>query len=183
MAGFRRTRTGIGVKLRAGEMAVLRHLVTELLALLESDVARPAGPADPLAALVGIADVVPPTPTDPVLARLLPAGYRDDDEAAAEFRRYTEGDLRAAKRTSAERVLVGLAAAGPRLSLDEEAARAWLTTLNDLRLSIGTTLSVTEDTYAELARLRPSDPRARLLAVYGWLGYLQETLVTAVAGD
>ncbi len=181
MAGFRRTRTGIEVKLRAGEIAVLRHLVTELLSLLSADAARP--PSDPLSALVDIPDVVPPTPTDPVLARLLPAGYRDDDEAAAEFRRYTEGDLRAAKRASGERVLAGLTGAGTRLALDEEAARAWLGTLNDLRLSLGTTLSVTEDTYAELARLRPSDPRARLLAVYGWLGYLQETLVTAVAGE
>jgi hypothetical protein len=182
MAGFRRTRTGIEGKLRAGEMAVLRHLVRELVSLLESDAAPAADSADPLAALVGIPEGVPPTPTDPVLARLLPAGYRDDDEAAAEFRRYTEGDLRAAKRASAERVLAGLQA-GPRLSLDEEAAQAWLGTLNDLRLSLGTTLSVTEDTYAEMARLRPSDPRARLLAVYGWLGYLQETLVTAVAGE
>jgi hypothetical protein len=180
VAGFRRTRAGIEVKLRAGEVAVLRHLVTDLVSLLESDAAPPS--TDPLAALVGIPDVVPPVPTDPVLARLLPAGYREDEEAAAEFRRYTQGDLRAVKRSSGERVLADLDGAGPRLVLDEDASHAWLATLNDLRLSLGTTLSVTEDTYEEMARLRPADPRARLLAVYGWLGYLQETLVTAVGG-
>jgi len=179
--GFRRTRAGIEVRLRAGEAAVLRHLITELLTLLSPE-DPPSVPTDPLAARVGIADVVPPTPTDPVLARLLPAGYRDDEEAAADFRRYTEGDLRAAKRSSGERVLADLGGPASRLVLDDEAAQHWLTTLNDLRLALGTTLSVTEDSYEEMARLRPSDPRARLLAVYGWLGYLQETLVTAVAG-
>ncbi len=180
MAGFRRSRAGIEVKLRSGEAAVLRHLVEDLLELLGGGTT--AAPADPLTALVGIIDAVPSPPSDPALARLLPDGYRDDSEAASEFRRYTEGDLRAAKSASARRVLADLAGPGGRLTLDDAGAQAWLATLNDLRLSLGTRLSVTEDTYDELHRLRPSDPRARLLAVYGWLGYLQETLVTAVAG-
>lgn len=179
--GFRRTRAGIEIKLRSGEAAVLRHLVTELLELLGEE----PGPAsaDPLSALVGIADVVPPPPTDPVLARLLPAGYRDDDEASAEFRRYTEGDLRAAKRATARRLVGDLEGSGARVLLDLESAQAWVTSLNDLRLALGTRLSVTEQTYEELAELDPTDPRARLLAVYAWLGYLQETLVTALAGS
>ena len=33
-----------------------------------------------------------------MLARLLPDGYRDDPEAAGEFRRYTESALRSAKQ-------------------------------------------------------------------------------------
>ncbi len=38
-----------------------------------------------------VADTIP---EDPVLARLLPDAYRDDPEAAGEFRRYTEPALR-----------------------------------------------------------------------------------------
>ena len=41
---------------------------------------------------------------DPALDRLFPAGYRDDDEAAAEFRTYTRDDLHARKRSGAEAV-------------------------------------------------------------------------------
>ena len=36
----------------------------------------------------------PSRPTDPVVLRLFPDGYRDDDEAADEFRRFTERSLR-----------------------------------------------------------------------------------------
>ena len=41
-------------------------------------------------------------PEDPVLARLLPDGYRDDPEAAGEFRKYTEPSLRSAKHQAAQ---------------------------------------------------------------------------------
>ena len=41
-------------------------------------------------------------PADPALARLLPSAHRDDDEVAAEFRRYTEQGLRARKRAGLE---------------------------------------------------------------------------------
>lgn len=183
MAGFRRTRAGIEVKLRAGERGVLRQLIGEVVELIGpgSAVASADAPADPLDAMVSIPDTAPAAPTDPVLARLLPDGYRQDPEAAAEFRRYTEGELRAVKSESAARVLADLGGDGPRLLLDEPGAEIWLSVLNDVRLALGTRLSVTEDTYDELNRLRSHDPRARALAVYAWLGYLQETLVTAVA--
>ena len=46
-------------------------------------------------------------PEDPVLARLFPTAYPEDEEAAAEFRRFTEGALRdgkaAARRRSSTR--------------------------------------------------------------------------------
>ena len=43
--------------------------------------------------------------TIPVLARLLPDAYRDDTEAAGEFRRFTEQDLRSGKVAAARTVL------------------------------------------------------------------------------
>jgi hypothetical protein len=63
------------------------------------------------------------------------------------------------------------------LSLDE--ADAWLRALNDLRLVLGTRLDVTEDLDYENIDL--NEPRGRDLAVYGYLTWLQEQLVEALA--
>ncbi len=178
-AGFRRTGAGIELRLRGAEVLALRQLVGELLTLLEEGAS--AVPSDPLAAFVGIAESAV-RPADPALARLLPDAYADDEEAAGDFRRFTEADLRAGKRSSARRVLHSLDEAGSRLTLDDAAAQSWLGTLNDLRLALGVRLEVTGDTSAELDRLGSHHPHARMLSVYGWLGYLQETLVEAVAG-
>ena len=61
--------------------------------------------------------------------------------------------------------------------MDREQADAWLGCLNDLRLVLGTRLEVTEDTELDLRR---DDPRAQALTVYGWLGWLQESLLEAM---
>ena len=156
------------------EADVLSAVVSDLLVLLgegeEED-------ADPLAALVGLSSGPVAAPTDPALARLLPDAYGDDPEAAQEFRRYTEGDLRAGKRANATTVLATLAplaGRGGRLVLDRDEADAWLGCLNDLRLVLGTRLEVTEETELDV---RADDPRAQALQVYGWLGWLQESLL------
>ena len=65
---------------------------------------------------------------------------------------------------------------GERLSAEE--ADAWLRALNDLRLVLGTRLDVQEDTFA--SDLRPDDPNAPALAVYGWLSWQQEQLVAVL---
>jgi hypothetical protein len=156
---------------------VLSSLAADLLVLLgEQDEAD----TDPLAALVGLSSGPVTAPEDPALARLLPDAYGDDREAAEEFRRYTEGDLRAGKRANAGTVLATLApltGQGGRLPLDREQADAWLGCLNDLRLVLATRLEVTEET-----DLEPSadDPRAQALHVYGWLGWLQESLLSCL---
>jgi hypothetical protein len=178
--GFRRTRHGIEIRLDRAEAALLRQLTAELLALLvEDDV---AAPADPLEALVGMTLEEARPPSDPVLARLLPDAYRDDPDAAGDFRRYTEPELRATKRAALRRITADVAAEGGRVTLDENGGNTWLAALNDLRLALGTRLDVTEDIYAEADRLDPHDPRLASLAVYEWLGLLEETLVRALAG-
>ena len=156
------------------EALVLRQCVGELLELLgEADRDQ-----DPLAALVGMptGDVAPPA--DPALARLLPDAYAEDPAAATEFRRYTDADLRAGKRAAARTVLATVAEGGGEVLLDRDQADAWLGCLNDLRLVLGTRLEVTEQT--DLDELQPDDPRVQPLQVYGWLAYLQESLLSCL---
>jgi hypothetical protein len=175
---FKRRRTGaLTADVDAVEADVLTAVVSDLLGLLGE---QEDDDADPLAALVGLSSGPVEPPTDPALARLLPDAYGDDADAASEFRRYTEGDLRAGKRAHATSVLSSLAplaGRGGRLVLDGDQAAAWLGCLNDLRLVLGTRLEVTEET--ELG-VRDDDPRAQALQVYGWLGWLQESLLACL---
>ena len=172
---FTRKRSGaIEAKVDGVEADVLTAVAGDLLALLgEQDEES----QDPLAALVGLPDGPVERPDDPALARLLPDAYGDDEAAATDFRRYTESDLRAGKRADATAVLASLSpltGRGGRLVLDRDEADAWLGCLNDLRLVLGTRLEVTEETELDP---RGDDPRSQALQVYGWLGWLQESLL------
>jgi hypothetical protein len=175
---FKSSRHGPAARFAAGEVALLGALLGELLSLLESEHDAPAD-ADPLTALTGLDDTAGPAvkPTDPALARLLPDAYADDPERAAEFRRYTESELRTGKQAAVRAVLDSLPPEGGRVVLTPELADAWLSALNDLRLTLGARLDVTEDSYAELERVDPASPRGRELTLFLWLGILQETLV------
>ena len=175
---FKRTRKGVEAKVDLVEARVLAQCAEELLELLGSD---EDVPDDPIAAMVGIATGDVRTPEDPALARLLPDAYADDPAAATDFRRYTEADLRAGKRAAASTVLAQLQplmVAGGKLVLDRDEADAWLGWLNDFRLVLGTRLDVTEDSYEQ--EVSPEDPRAQAFAVYGWLGWLQESLISCL---
>jgi hypothetical protein len=172
---FRRHHDGsVSLTLDPHETGLLRHLVDEFLDLIgDGDVQGD----DPLSALIGLGPSE--APTDPALARLLPDAYRGDPEAAAEFRRFTEHDLREHKRSAATTVLATLGQ-GARLHLDGEQAHAWLGTLNDLRLALGTRLEVTEDYEQMVDALSDDDPRRPVFAIYEWLAWLQETLIRAL---
>jgi hypothetical protein len=111
---------------------------------------------------------------DPVRRRLFPDGYRDDEEAAAEFRSLTEAGLHDDKAARAERCRAELPIGSGELALPPEAADRWLTVLNDLRLALGTRLGVSQD---EPTDIDPADPHAQSWAVYYWLTSLQDALV------
>jgi hypothetical protein len=111
---------------------------------------------------------------DPSLRRLFPPAY--DDEAAERSYRELAGDSLLDGRRAA---LELLAETVDRDRLSVEDADAWLRALNDLRLVLGTRLDVQEDTFA--ADLRPDDPNAPALAVYGYLSWIQEQLVAALS--
>jgi hypothetical protein len=164
------------------EAAVLASVTGQLLQLLGQ---RDDDHDDPLAAMVGLPSGEVRRPADPALARLLPDAYRpgteggpgDAEEAAADFRRYTEAGLRDGKRAHATTVLETLARRPEqgRLELSRPEADAWLGTLNDLRLVLGTRLQVSDDPDEQLV---PQDEEvAHALHVYGWLGWLQESLI------
>ncbi|MEU1197240.1 DUF2017 domain-containing protein [Streptomyces sp. NPDC005813] len=188
---------GAAVALDEVEISIIRSLAVQLLELIGPGPAENA-PDDPLAELFAEGPSEPPS--DPVLQRLFPDAYSGPGvEAAtpeeaeeqrahsAEFRRFTENDLRAAKRENALTVIRSLDALTPggdgaavlELSLDE--SQSWLRALNDLRLAIGSRLDVTdEDDTDHLYRLPDEDPRKPMVMAYLWLGGLQETLVTTL---
>ncbi|QXJ21727.1 DUF2017 domain-containing protein [Actinomadura graeca] len=175
MSDVRKTRHGVRVRLEAEETALVRALMEQLLALLGDRPGADDGLADELASL-GIAEDAT-KPDDPVLARLFPDAYRDDGEAAGEFRRYTEMGLRDGKREAATTVLGSLREPRADIVLDQEQAQAWLRALNDVRLALGTRLDIREEWYDEASRLDPRDPRTPMFAAYDWLTMLQESLV------
>jgi hypothetical protein len=175
---FRSIRGG-GVKavLAAAEASLLRSLVGQIMDLIEPEAAR-ATDLDELEALLQAEAAQ--TPTDPVLARLLPDGYRDDPDSAGEFRKYTELSLRDGKYQSAQMMLDSLPEAGGKLQLTPDQAQAWLKSLNDVRLALGTKLGVTEDFEDQWDKLARDDPRRTAFEVYAWLGAVQESLVRAL---
>ncbi len=145
------------------EVRVVRDAFGDLLALFDTH-QRDGGPVPEIAP--GLLDPfgAPASgepPTDPALARLLPDAYSADPGAAAEYRRFTEGDLLAAKRANAGVVLAGLAEAERHgaIRLDGETVNFWLMALNDLRLVLGNRLDVQEDYEALIEQLEPDDPR------------------------
>ncbi|WP_028652608.1 DUF2017 domain-containing protein [Nocardioides halotolerans] len=173
------------------EADLLRSLAAQLVELLRNEAAVPRDDVDPLEAMM---DFSGPTtePDDPVLARLFPTAYPHDEEGAAEFRRFTEGTLRDGKARAAVTIIDGLEEAGlpPELTeeglmidveLDEPTAEVWMRSFTDLRLALATRLEVQEGDEGYWHSLPDDDPRAQAHDIYEWVGYLQETLVQALA--
>lgn len=182
MAGFRRTSDGVAARFARPEAAIIRDLVEQVVELVEPG--PPAAETDELAALVGMTDGSLDDldlPDDPVLARLLPDAYRDDPDAAHEFRRFTELSLRSAKVESAQTLLETLPAGGGKIRLSAPQAEAWLRSLNDVRLALGVRLGVTDDYDGLNEDVAPDDPRYAYVQVYQWLAYIQGSLVAALS--
>jgi hypothetical protein len=186
---------GAAVALDDVEISIIRSLAVQLLELIGPGPAEDAQ-GDPLAELFAEGPSEPPA--DPVLRRLFPDAYTDPEqppvspreaeerrEYSAEFRRYTENDLRAGKRENALAVIRSLDAlagdGGAVLKLSAQESRQWLGALNDLRLAIGSRLEIgDEDDTDLLYRLPDEDPRKPMVMAYLWLGGLQETLVSTL---
>jgi hypothetical protein len=165
---------GASIELDRGEISILRSLVVQLLELVGPGPGAADADADPLAELFTEGPSKPPD--DPALARLFPDAYEEQADAS-EFRRFTENDLRARKRDDALSVVRCLDRGGPVLDLTPEESRQWLGTLNDLRLTIGAYLDITEDDDNGLYHLPDDDERKPMVVAYLWLGALQESLV------
>jgi len=165
MRPFRRRGDELVARLVDAEAGIVGLLLDQLEQLLSADPVDSGG--------------------DPVLARLLPPGHASDPEIAADYRDLTEEGLRSDKAADLAMVRATLPPEGGEIRLDDEQARAWLRTTNDLRLALGTRLGVTAET--EPPELDSSgdgaDEEGSQLAVYYWLTAVQGSLVDAlVAG-
>ncbi|MFD5859012.1 DUF2017 domain-containing protein [Streptomyces chartreusis] len=189
---------GAAVALDDVEISIIRSLAVQLLELIGPGPAEDT-PDDPLAELFAEGPSEPPA--DPVLKRLFPDAYSDPEgtpqakEAeeqraySAEFRRYTENDLRSGKRDNALAVVRSLDSlrtdsageGGAVLKLSVPESQQWLGALNDLRLAIGSRLEIDDEDDTDLLyRLPDEDPRKPMVMAYLWLGGLQETLVATL---
>jgi hypothetical protein len=189
--GFQPRRGGGAVATLTGfEADLLRSLASQLVELLRNEHAAPTESDDPLEQLL---DFTGPTtePDDPVLARLFPTAYPDDEEAAGEFRRFTEGTLRDHKARAAVAVIDALEEAGLPPELDEDGlvldveldpgeAVTWMKSFTDVRLALATRLGIEEGDEDYWMSLPDDDPRTHVHDIYEWVGYLQETLVLSL---
>jgi hypothetical protein len=179
-------------ELTVAEAQLLDGLARQLVELLGEGLPAVSTEADPLSALIELDGPVD-EPDDPVLKRLLPDGRPDDPDASAEFRRFTERDLRQAKMGHAlvvHRML--LTALGDveedvtdpdlvvvDLELDHEQTGDWMRTLTDLRLAIAERIGIKPDDDRYWSRLDAEDPRVMVYQVYVWLAGVLESLLEA----
>src|SRR3954465_8362360 len=180
MSGFKRhRRSGACVAtFTAFEADLLRSLAGQLIELLRNESAT-SRQEDPLADLL---DFSGPTtaPDDPVLARLFPTAYPDDEEAAGDFRRFTESTLRDGKADAAASIThtLGESALPPEpedglyidVELDQAATMTWMRSFTDMRLAIATRLGVEEGDEDYWLALPDDDPRAQAPYNYHGLG-------------
>lgn len=187
----RRKRGGMYAQFDPAEGQLLVNLLGQVVELLRDRNAEDESAPDPLFAQIGMGGSHLP-PEDPVLRRLLPDGYTDDEEGSADFRRFTERTLSSAKVQNAETVIATLTAGGLDLDdleqsaepieveLDDEQVRAWLQSLTDVRLSLAVRLGIESDEDAEAVSRSEDEATATMSDIYDWLGFVQEGLVQAL---
>jgi hypothetical protein len=143
-------RGGINLELLEGERDVLLQLIDDFREFVMSE-----------------------DTSDPAVARLFPDAYEGNEESA-EFRKYSEPALREKKDRDSAYIRSCLGVAGV-ISIKEIEVDSWLRGINDLRLTLGTRLEVTGDEYG--GEIPEDDPRSFLYSLYGWLGWLQGSLL------
>jgi len=108
---------------------------------------------------------------DPSLERVFPPAYPDDPEANEEYTRLMRDDL-VEQRVEAVRTFQRTLDAR---RISEEQLVAWMSSINDVRLVLGTKLEVTEETY--FRDIDQDAPHAYHHAIYHYLGWLEEQIV------
>ena len=180
MASFTKSNRGLLLRLDESEVPILRRTASEVLEII-SDRQTVTPSDDPLARMVGIS-TNDQLPENPVLARLFPDAYADD-QSAREFRRYTESSLHEKKEQAIVNLLTSLPASGEaKIDLDLFEIDEWMRAINDLRLALGVVLEIDEDYDARFADVSENDPLFITVHVFYWLGWLQQNLIE-YAGD
>lgn len=184
MKKFKRRGTVVSSHLSEYEVSLLTNLVDQLIGMVAEDQPTSDPDADPFDELARDLEHKADPPEDPVLRRLFPDAYPGDVEASADFRRFTQRELSDKKVTEALAVRAGLeqtqgGAYEVRIPVDE--ADVWLRTLTSLRLAVAVRLGIDDAESAdELSDLPDDDPRAFMASIYDWLGFAEETLISAL---
>ena len=206
MRGFER-RDGMAVALLdEEERLVVARIVADVALLLGAesfgrDGASEADPAsdidDPFAHLRGLEESIR-EPSDPAILRLLPNAAPTDREVAAEFRRLTDGELRAIKTRRLRRIWDQLSTGDDEWVVPADAALETAAALTDVRLVLSSRLGLVTDDDADRLHaeidlashalatdddnMLSVDPeRVWLGMLYQALTWLQDTLVEFVA--
>lgn len=190
MRKWKRVETRNGPRFRSSlaphEAALLQNLVSAMAGLL--DERESTSPSDELEEITGIKTGHAQRPGDPTLSRLLPDFHKADDDGPltdgseslnAALRSLHEPQIIAAKRVAAQQLLDTVPSKGGRIELTEESANAWVTAVNDLRLTLGVMLEIGPE---GPERLPADHPLAAHFDVYQWLTVLQEYLVLVLMG-
>lgn len=163
---------GITISLEAAEREVLGQLFDQMRQLLHELNAQET--SDPLEAMLGMNGSTQIS-DDPALARLFPNGYSDDEHASADFRRFTEQDLRQQKIAALSDVRENLNDHENPTTVSPQQAQSWLKAVNDLRLVLGTRMEITQESYFDFDSDEPE------VNLYNYLTYLQGTLIDALS--
>ncbi len=184
---FQRVGGRLWTQLESVEQMLIAQLIDELTDILRRPDAPDHSEIDPLAlelGLEGLTGHAPEPPDNPIAQRLLPDGYRDDIEAAVEFRRYTDDALRASKLADAEVIKAGLEAAADdpdgRIEIELSEADHWVRAMNDLRLSLGVELGIAENPDIDMQLWQGDERMAGRAMLYDFLTWWQDSLVTAL---
>ncbi len=182
--GFSAGRQGISLRLDRNEADVLVQMLSQVDELVSDSDESATAADDPLGELLGTD--TGQRPTDPALLRLFPDGYLDDDEAAGDFRRFTQRGLREVKGErvrSAIAVLDRIDDRGSAVAVTAEQADAMLGALNDVRLVLGVRLGIVADDQDVTEDWDDDDPRLVSYAAYQWLTWLQAGLLDALGSS
>jgi hypothetical protein len=148
----RRTRKGLyRLDIPEAERVVLRRLLPQLRSLLSEE-----------------------APADDRTRRLFPPAYTDDDDADAEYQRLMREDLVASHLAALDTVEASLDAG----ELTEEELIAWMSSVNSVRLVLGTLLDVKEE--LDIGVLPDETPDVESYALYAYLSNLLGEMVDAL---
>jgi hypothetical protein len=113
--------------------------------------------------------------SDPVLERLFPVAYPEDEARQAEYGLLVRSELLESHLAA----LTTLEETVDAERLDEERVLAWMRALNQVRLVLGVRLQITEE--GDERPTDPSDARAAPFAIYDYLTWLQDEIIDALA--
>jgi hypothetical protein len=144
------------LELEPHERDLMHGLLAEMRTLLEAELPR----------------------EDDVTRRLFPDAFEDPGRSQ-EFRELVGDELRAGKLAAVNAIDESLVSDGPaQLVLETGEVERLLAVLTDMRLAIGTRLGVTEETMARTPD--ETDPDAAAWSVLHWLGWIQESVLSAI---